>query len=358
MPPRLPARSWRQPPLRPFLSPSSQSTTALLRPLLPLTTTRGVKYGWSTLPKRAKPTRFNQVTAGIPAPSTGPAAALKRRERTTPIRTGVLAIKKGMTAFMGKSGARIPCTVLQLDRVQVVANKTRDRNGYWAVQVGLGERAADNVGAPMLGYFEAKGLSPKKKLAEFKVRSKDGLLPVGVQLLPDWFHVGQCVDVRGHARGMGFAGGMKRHGFSGQEASHGNSKNHRTIGTVGPSQGGGSRVYPGKKMPGRMGGQRVTMQNLPVLMVDNELGIVVVKGCVAGPKNSVVMVQDAVKKPPPPAEFVGMTRQVLDERFPDAFEALEAARERHLELKKWRKDKRIEMLLSGENVAESHEVVL
>jgi len=351
MAPRLPARCWRQ-----LHQPTSSLSTTLLRPristsptsLLPRTTTRGVKYGWSTLSPRAKPTRFNQVTAGLPAPTTGPGAALKRRERTTPVRTGVLAIKKGMTAFMGKAGARIPCTVLQLDRVQTIANKTRAKNGYWAVQVGLGEKNADNVGAPLLGYFEAKGIQPKRELAEFKVRDESGLLPVGVQLLPDWFHIGQWVDVRANSRGMGFAGGMKRHGFKGQGASHGNSRNHRTIGTVGPSQGGGSRVYPGKKMPGRMGNEQVTMQNLPVLMVDNDLGIVVVKGCVAGPKGCVVKIQDAVKKPPPPQKFIDETRKVLDERFPDAGEVLEAARVRHLELKEARKEGRIaKMLASG-----------
>ncbi|KAK3943509.1 translation protein [Diplogelasinospora grovesii] len=252
-----------------------------------------------------------------------------------------------MTAFMGKSGARIPCTVLQLDRVQTIANKTRAKNGYWAVQVGLGERRADNVGAPMLGYFEAKGIAPKRELAEFKVRDESGLLPVGVQLMPDWFHVGQWVDVRSNSRGMGFAGGMKRHGFRGQEASHGNSLNHRTIGTVGPSQGSGSRVLPGKKMPGRMGNERVTMQNLPVLLVDNDLGIVVVKGAVAGPKGCTVKIQDAVKKPPPPTEFVEQTKKLLQERFPDAEEHLKAARLRHLELKEARKEGRIAELLSA-----------
>ena len=164
MAPRLPARCWRQ-----LHHPSSlllsRTTPAVLAPsLLPRTTTRGVKYGWSTQNKRDKPNRFNQVTSGIPAPTTGPAAALKRREHTTPLRAGVLAIKKGMTALMGKSGARIPCTVLQLDRVQTVATKTRAKNGYFAVTVGLGERHADNVGAPMLGYYEGKGMAPKSEL--------------------------------------------------------------------------------------------------------------------------------------------------------------------------------------------------
>ncbi|KAL2134625.1 hypothetical protein VTI74DRAFT_11282 [Chaetomium olivicolor] len=353
MAPRLPARCWRQLALRPsstapttlprasLLPASSQSTT-----LLPYTQSRTVKSGWTTLPSRAKPHRFNQVTSGLPAPTTGPAAALKRKERTTPVRAGVLAIKKGMTVFMGKRGGRLPCTVLQLDRVQTVFNKTRQKHGYWAVQVGMGERNPGNVTAPLLGYYEAKGIAPKEVLAEFRVRDERGLLPIGVQLMPDWFHVGQRVDVRSNSRGMGFAGGMKRHGFSGQEASHGNSLNHRTIGSVGPSQGGGSRVLPGKKMPGRMGNQRVTIQNLPVLMVDNELGIVVVKGCVAGPKGTVVKIQDACKKPPPAEEFIEKTRKLLEERFPDAEAHLEAARKRHLELKEARREKRIEELMS------------
>ncbi|KAL2261897.1 hypothetical protein VTK26DRAFT_3053 [Humicola hyalothermophila] len=364
MAPRLPARCWRQLPIRPSptsatavtITPPStvlplraallpSSTTTQSSPLLPFLQTRTVRSGWSTLPSRAKPHRFNQVTSGLPAPTTGPAAALKRKERTTPVRAGVLATKKGMTVFMGKSGARIPCTVLQLDRVQAVFNKTRRTHGYWAVQVGMGERLPGNVGAPMLGYFEAKGIAPKEVLAEFRVRDESGLLPVGAQLLPDWFYIGQRVDVRSHARGMGFAGGMKRHGFSGQEKSHGNSLNHRTIGSVGPSQGSGSRVLPGKKMPGRMGGQRVTIQNLPVLMVDNELGIVVVKGCVAGPKGAVVRIQDACKKDPPPKEWIEKTRQQLEERFPDAEAHLQAARERHLQLKEARRQKRIEELL-------------
>ncbi|KAL2155328.1 hypothetical protein VTH82DRAFT_69 [Thermothelomyces myriococcoides] len=273
-------------------------------------------------------------------------AALKRRERTTPVRTGVLAIKKGMTVFMGRRGARIACTVLQMDRVQTVLNKTRDTHGYWAVQVGMGERHPGNVTAPLLGYYEAKGMAPKEVLAEFRVRDESGLLPVGVQLLPDWFQVGQRVDVRGWSKGKGFAGAMKRHGFAGQEASHGNSLNHRTLGSVGPSQGSGSRVLPGKKMPGRMGGERVTVQNLPVLMVDNDLGIIVVKGCVAGPKGGVVMVQDACKKDPPPQDFIEKTRRLLEERFPDAEAHLQAARQRHLELKAARREKRIAELIS------------
>ncbi|KAI0484263.1 50S ribosomal protein L3 [Xylariaceae sp. FL0804] len=304
--------------------------------LLPRTAKRGVKYGWSTQDRRARPNRFNQITAGIPVPTSGPAAALRRREQSTPHRTGILAVKKGVSAMYTAKGERWACTLLQMDRCEVVASRTRDKNGYWAVQVGCGTKEPDNVTAPQLGYYEAKGVHPKRHLAEFKVRGEAGLLPVGLQLQPDWFKVGQFVDARSHSRGMGFAGVMKRHGFAGQEASHGNSKNHRTMGTAGPSQGGGSRVHPGKKMPGRMGGQRVTLQNLRVLKVDNELGLVVIKGHVAGPKGCVVQIADAIKKPPPGETFRANALRDLVERNPGHEERLETARVKHLEMKERR----------------------
>ncbi|KAK7948947.1 mitochondrial 54S ribosomal protein uL3m [Apiospora aurea] len=248
----------------------------------------------------------------------GPRGGAEAQGGDDPLRTGVLAVKKGVSAmFVG--GLRTPCTILQMEQVEVVAAKTRAKNGYWAVQLGLGHKNAGNVTAPLLGYYEAKGVAPKRHLAEFKVRTEEGLLPVGVQLQPDWFKLGQFVDARSNSRGMGFAGGMKRHNFGGQGASHGNSKNHRTIGTTGPSQGGGSRVHPGKKMPGRMGNERVTVQNLRVLKVDNEMGIVVISGHVAGPKGCVA-------------------RRILMERNPEAETKLEQARLRHLELKEARKE--------------------
>jgi large subunit ribosomal protein L3 len=236
--------------------------------------------------------------------------------------------------FFGKR--RVPCTILQLDQVQVVATKNKETSGYWAVQVGSGEKHPENVTAPLLGYFEAKGVAPKRHLAEFRVRGQEGLLPIGLQLFPDWFQIGQYVDTRSNSRGMGFAGGMKKHGFKGQEASHGNSKNHRTIGTTGPSQGSGSRVMPGKKMPGRMGNERVTVQNLKVLRVDNELGIVVVSGPVAGPKGTIVKIQDAVlrKQPSGFARTRAMNWQL--ERNPGVEEKYEAARALHMELKEKR----------------------
>lgn len=304
--------------------------------LLPRIPKRGVRYGWNTAPPRNKHARFNQPNSGLPALTTRPAAALMRKEKTTPLRAGVLTIKQGMSSIFYQK-KRVACTILQMDQVQVVARKTKQRHGYWAVQVGCGEKTADNVTKPQLGYYEAKGVAPKRHLAEFKVRNEDGLLPIGLQLFPDWFKTGQSVDARSNSKGQGFAGGMKRHGFKGQEASHGNSLNHRTIGSVGPSQGGGSRVHPGKKMPGRMGNQRVTVQNLKVLRVDNELGIVVVSGPVAGPKGCVVMLQDAILRKQVSDFHRGRALNWTMERNPNVEEKYEAARKLHLELKKERK---------------------
>ena len=217
-----------------------------------------------------------------------------------------------------------------------MANKTLKDHGYWAVQIGTGSRPVANVPSPMLGYYEAKGIAPKTELGEFFVRDQEGLLPVGAHILPDWFKVGQYVDVKGKSRGMGFAGGMKRHGFSGQEASHGNSKNHRTIGSVGPSQGSGSRVLPGKKMPGRMGNDYVTVQNLTVMKVDNDLGIVVVSGPIAGAKGRVVRLQDAKKRKAPPLPYREKALKQLEERHSDHAQKLEEARLMHMEMKRQR----------------------
>ncbi|KAI9819418.1 MAG: 54S ribosomal protein L9, mitochondrial [Thelocarpon impressellum] len=282
-------------PPRPALSWASVSPSFLLPP--PIV---------SHLPRRSiksihppRPDRFNKGP-DLPTLTATPAAALARKAYTLPPRTGVLAIKKGMTAlYSAETGRRTPCTVLQLDRVQVVAHKTRQQHGYYAVQVGAGWRHPSNVTRPMLGHFAQAGTSPKRHLAEFRVRDEAGLAEVGTELGAGWFQVGQFVDARANCAGKGFAGGMKRHGFSGQPASHGNSKTHRAMGSAGQSQGGGSRVLPGKRMAGRMGGQQVTTQNVKVLLVDADKGIVVLNGNVAGPEGCVVKVQDALKKPWP-----------------------------------------------------------
>lgn len=162
-----------------------------------------------------------------------------------------------------------------------------------------------NVTRPLLGHFEKAKVNAKRHMAEFRVKDEAGLLKVGQIIGPEWFVEGQYVDARANCRGMGFEGGMKRWGFKGQPASHGNSLAHRIMGSSGGGQGSGSRVLPGKKMPGNMGGQQVTVQNVKVLKVDRELGIVVLNGCVAGPDGCVVKIQDALKKPwPKEAPFV------------------------------------------------------
>ena len=225
-----------------------------------------------------RPNRFNR-SQNLPLLESTTAAALERRAYTIPLRTGALGVKKGMTAIYDpETGRRHACTVVQMDRVQVVAHKTRKRNGYFAVQVGSGWKHPSNVTRPLLGHFAEHGVCPKRHLAEFKVRDENGLLGIGEMIGASWFQEGQFVDARANCKGMGFAGGMKRHGFGGQPASHGVSLTHRSMGSAGQSQGGGSRVYPGKKMAGRMGGQQVTVQNVKVLKVDAVNGLVVLNG--------------------------------------------------------------------------------
>ncbi|KAK5171054.1 uncharacterized protein LTR77_004198 [Saxophila tyrrhenica] len=243
--------------------------------------------------------RFNHGH-NLPILGSSHTAAFLRKEPMLPLRTGALAIKKGMTGvYDPETCRRVPCTVLQLDRCQVISHKRRDTHGYWAVQVGSGTKEARNVSRPERGHFAAQEVPLKEHVVEFRVKDEEGLPGVGSIITADLFKEGQFVDTRAVTRGMGFAGGMKRWGFSGQPASHGTSLTHRAMGSAGPSQGSGSRVLPGKKMAGRMGGEMHTVQNLKVVKVDAENGIVVVHGAVPGPKNSMVKIQDAIKKPWP-----------------------------------------------------------
>lgn len=211
----------------------------------------------------------------------GQRAAYERKLRhdSLPLRTGALAVKKGMTAvYDAETGERIPCTVLQLEQNQVLHHKTIKPHGYYAVCVGAGGMSEKNVTKPQLGHFSAQGVAPKRFLQEFRVRDEKGLLQVGERITADWFMVGQYVDTRADCKGKGFAGAMKRWGFGGQPRSHGHSLSHRSLGGTGNGQGGGSRVYPGKKMPGNMGGQQVTTQSLKVVQINLEEGLVLVKG--------------------------------------------------------------------------------
>jgi len=209
------------------------------------------------------------------------------------MRSGIIARKMGMTRVFNDAGHHVPVTVLKLDDVQVVAVRSKDRDGYTAVQLGAGVAKAKNVSKPMRGHFAKANVLPKSKLAEFRV-SDDAVLEVGSTLVPSHFVVGQKVDVVGTTKGKGFAGAMKRHNFAGLRASHGVSVSHRSHGSTGQCQDPG-KVFKGKKMAGHMGAARNTTQNIEVVGVDNDEGVVLLCGAVPGSKNGWVLISDAIK---------------------------------------------------------------
>ncbi len=210
------------------------------------------------------------------------------------MRSGVIAQKVGMTRIYTEEGVNVPVTVLRMENVQVVAQRTEDKNGYTAVQLGAGKAKVKNVTKPMRGHFAVAKVEPKRKLAEFRV-SNDNMLNVGDEIIAAHYLPGQFVDVTGTTIGKGFAGAMKRHNFAGLRASHGVSVSHRSHGSTGMCQDPG-KVFKGKKMAGHMGNTRVTTQNIQVVSVDVDRGLVLVKGAVPGPKGGWVTIKDAVKK--------------------------------------------------------------
>ncbi|MDQ1186339.1 MULTISPECIES: 50S ribosomal protein L3 [Agrobacterium] len=209
------------------------------------------------------------------------------------MRSGVIAQKVGMTRVYNDAGEHIPVTVLRLDNLQVVAQRTEDKNGYTAVQLGAGQSKVKNTTKALRGHFAAANVEPKAKLVEFRV-STENLIDVGATLTANHFQAGQLVDVTGTTIGKGFAGAMKRHNFGGGRASHGNSISHRAHGSTGSNQDPG-RVWKGKRMAGHMGQTRVTTQNLEVVSTDEDRGLILVKGAVPGSKGSWIIVRDAVK---------------------------------------------------------------
>ncbi len=213
------------------------------------------------------------------------------------MRSGVIAKKLGMTRLFMEDGRQIPVTVLHMENCQVVAQRTGEKDGYSAVQLGVGAARAKTVSQPMRGHFAAAKVEPKRKLAEFRV-TPENLIAVGEEITADHYFEGQFVDIAGTSIGKGFAGGMKRHNFGGLRASHGVSISHRSHGSTGQCQDPG-RVFKGKKMAGHMGSVRVTTQNLQVVKTDAERGIIMVKGAVPGSKGGWVTIKDAVKKPTP-----------------------------------------------------------
>ena len=211
------------------------------------------------------------------------------------MRTGVIAKKLGMTRLFLEDGRQVPVTVLQLDNLQVVAQRKNETDGYVALQLGAGDAKPKNVSAPMRGHFAKANVAPKRKIVEFRV-SEDNLVDVGEEIIAAHYFAGQFVDIAGTSIGKGFAGAMKRHNFGGLRASHGVSISHRSHGSTGQCQDPG-KVFKGKKMAGHMGAARVTTQNLQVVRTDADRGLIMVKGSVPGSKGGWVTIKDAVKKP-------------------------------------------------------------
>src|SRR5258705_4517254 len=210
------------------------------------------------------------------------------------MRSGVIAQKVGMTRVFTDGGEHVPVTVLRLANCQVVAHRTKEKNGYVAVQLGAGTRKINNVGKAERGHFAVARVEPKRKSGEFRVDEKE-LIHVGAEITADHFVVGQFVDVTGTSTGKGCAGGMKRWNFGGLRATHGVSVSHRSIGSTGGRQDPG-KTFKNKKMPGHMGVDRITTLNLRVVQTDVVRGLILVEGAVPGSKGGWIAVRDAVKK--------------------------------------------------------------
>ncbi|CTQ50088.1 50S ribosomal protein L3 [Jannaschia donghaensis] len=218
------------------------------------------------------------------------------------LRSGVIAKKVGMTRLFMEDGKQIPVTVLQLDGLQVIGQRTDDKHGYTAVQLGAGTAKVKRTSQAMRGVFKNAGVEPKRKIVEFRVDA-DAMIEVGEEIIADHYFEGQYVDVAGTSIGKGFQGAMKRWNFGGLRATHGVSISHRSHGSTGQCQDPG-KVFKGKKMAGHMGAARVTTQNLQVVRTDTDRGLIMVKGAVPGSKGGWVTIKDAVKKPFPESAII------------------------------------------------------
>ena len=213
------------------------------------------------------------------------------------MRTGVIAKKLGMARFFDEAGSHVPVTVLSLEGCTVVAQRTQDKDGYVALQLGAGAKKPKNTSKAMRGHFAKAEVEPKRELAEFRV-SEDMLIDVGAELTADHFLAGQKIDVTGVTVGKGFQGAMKRWNFGGMRATHGVSVSHRAHGSTGQRQDPG-KTFKGKHMAGHLGQETVTTLNLTVWRVDVARGLILVKGAVPGTEGDFVKIRDAVKKAAP-----------------------------------------------------------
>ena len=209
------------------------------------------------------------------------------------MRCGVIAKKVGMTRVFAADGAHVPVTVLQMENCQVTSVRNAEKDGYTAVQIGVGSRKVKNVSKALRGQYAKAGVEAKAKVAEFRV-SDDAVLEVGATLGANHYVSGQKVDVVGISQGKGFAGAMKRHNFGGLRASHGVSISHRSHGSTGQNQDPG-KVFKGKKMAGHMGAERVTTQNLEIVSTDVSEGLILIRGAVPGSRGGYVLISDAIK---------------------------------------------------------------
>ena len=210
------------------------------------------------------------------------------------MRSGLIAQKLGMTRVYTEEGVVVPVTVLKVDNCQVVAQKTSDKDGYTALQLGAGIPKIKRLTKAERGHFAVAKVEPKRKLKEFRV-SPDNVIPVGAEITVEHFVPGQFVDVTATSMGKGFAGGMKRWNFRGLRATHGVSISHRAHGSTGNRQDPG-KVFKNKKMPGHLGAETTTTQNIVVVKTDLDRGLILVKGSVPGVKGAWVSVRDAVKR--------------------------------------------------------------
>ena len=209
------------------------------------------------------------------------------------MRCGLILKKIGMTRIFDDAGNSLPVTILKLEENQVIKVLDRNRNGYFAIQVGTGKVKTKNINKAIRGHFAKSNVEPKKILKEFRV-DENMLVEEGKIFSINHFSVGQKIDITGISHGKGFSGGMKRHNFAGLEATHGVSISHRSHGSTGNSQDPG-RVWKGKKMAGQYGNVNKTIQNLTIVEINDQDELLFVKGSVPGPKNSFLTVKDAVK---------------------------------------------------------------
>lgn len=237
------------------------------------------------------------------------------------MRTGVIAKKLGMARFFDEAGTHVPVTVLSLEGCQVVAQRTQDKDGYVALQLGAGAKKAKNTSKAMRGHFAKAEVEPKRKMMEFRV-SEDMLIDVGSEITADHYLPGQKIDITGTTVGKGFQGAMKRWNFGGMRATHGVSVSHRAHGSTGQRQDPG-KTFKGKKMAGHLGQETVTTLNLTVWRVDVERGLILVKGAVPGTEGSFVKIRDAVKMAAP----AGIPTPGAFRKAGDESKAAEAAQE-------------------------------